>query len=405
MSVSSLSTVQLLSAQLQAQDTTLSQLSTQLATGNKYADLTDYDPTDALNLLNLQASVTQKNAYLNVIGTVQTRLSGYDTTMTDMESVVAQAQSLIAGDGTYSAANASNVGIMASNYLQSMQLDLNQQIDGRYIYGGSQYTAAPVSSTLGTTTTTNPSSTIETDGQTLPSYAANAVNLAVDNTANTITVSGGVGGTGIAQTATISINGVPQTYTLSAADTTPAEAASDLVTQITAATGIPVSSTGAVISVPGGNTIDSAAGTTTDSAAYTAESATIDSGDTINYGVTSNNPAFQKIIAGLQYMQAAGNTTDSATYAADIAQASSLLDSGLSALQTVHSSVAYSIDSLTTETTTQNDAITSLTDQLDNIQQVNVAQVSTEITALESQLQASYSVTGTIERMSLVDYL
>src|SRR5271154_3235290 len=101
-SISSLSVVQTLTSQLQAQDVSLNQLSTELATNQKYSDLTDYAPTDALNLLNLQATASQQQAYLGVISTVQTRLSGYDTTMTDMESIVTQAQALVGGDSNYS---------------------------------------------------------------------------------------------------------------------------------------------------------------------------------------------------------------------------------------------------------------------------------------------------------------
>ena len=57
MSVASISTAgiqQLLTGQLQGEMTNLTQLNQQLASGQKYSNLTDYAPSDALNLMNLQ---------------------------------------------------------------------------------------------------------------------------------------------------------------------------------------------------------------------------------------------------------------------------------------------------------------------------------------------------------------
>jgi flagellin-like hook-associated protein FlgL len=403
-STSSLSMVQLLTSQLQAQDVSLGQLSTQLASQQKFSNLTDYSPTDAMNLLNLQDSATQRQAYIGVINTVQARMSAYGNTMTDMESVVSQAQNLVAGNGNFSPATASNMGIMAGNFLQSMTVDLNQQINGRYIYAGSRYNTLPVTGLAAMTSA--PTSTIYNNNQTLPNYDTGNLNLTVSSGPNTITVGGTVSGSAtIPQTATISINGTPHTFTLSSADTTQSQAATDIAAQLSTATGLTITASGTTITVPGSNTIDSATSLTTNAAAYATDSATIDAGNTLNYGVTSNNPAFQQIIAGLRFMQAAGNASDSATYQANMTQASTLLTAGLSALQTVNSSVAYNTNALTAETTAQNNAISDLTNQVANIQQVDITQVSAQITAMETQLQASYSVTGSLEKMSIVNYL
>ena len=399
---SSLSTSQTLIAQLQAQDKSLNQLSTQLATNQVYSNLTDYAPTDALNLLNLQENVAQKQSYLSVINTLQTRMTGYNTTMSDIESVVSQAQNLTQANGNYSVSAAANIASLSTSFLQSVGIDLNQQIDGRYIYAGSRYSTPPVTNLA--TMTTTPTSTIQSNSQTLPDYDVGNVTLATSG--QTITVGGTIAGSAsIPQSTTITINGTPYTYTIPSADTTATQAATDIAANLATQTGLAVTASGGVITVPVSNTINAATSTTNNSSAYTVESAPIDSGNTINYGVTSNNPAFQQIIAGLRFMQAAGNSGNAATYQSDISQASTLLASGLAALQTVNSGVAFNINALTTEQTNQNSAINDLTTQIDNIQQVDIAQVSTEITALEAQLQASYSVTGTIEKLSIVNYL
>jgi len=399
-SISTLSQQQSLTSYLQAEQTTMTQLTEELATGQKYNDLTDYAPSDALNMMNLQATATQKQAYLGVITTVQARLSGYDTTMTDMESIVAQAQTLADGNQTYSAGTAASIAAEAGNYLKSVTVDLNQQIGGRYIYAGSRYTTQPVSDL--STLTETPSSTIYTDNKTLPiydtGYSASALTMAISG--QTVTIGGTVGSP---QNASVTVSGTTYTYAVQPTDTT-TKIASALATEI-AVNISGTSSTNGVITVGATGTITAAGANVTNTAAYATDSATIDAGDSVQYGVTSNNPAFQQLIAGLRYIQAAGNSTNSATYSTDMAQASSLLSTALTNLQSVHTTVADNINTLTQETTTQNTTISNLANQLSGIQSVDITQVSTELTALQVLLQASYSATGTIERMSIVNYL
>jgi flagellin-like hook-associated protein FlgL len=399
--VSTTSIQQILTSQLQAEQSNLAQLSEQLATSKKYTDLTDYSPSDALNILNLQDSSTQRQAYIGVINTVQTRLSGYDTTMTDMESVVSQAQALAAGNPNYSAASAPGIAAIASNFLKSVSVDLDQQIGGRYIYAGSRYTTEPVTDL--TTLTNTPSSTILTDGASLPvydsGYSASATTTAISG--QTVTF----GGTpGSPQNASVTIGGTTYTYAVQPSDTLSTIAAG-LASVLNTAGITGSSATGAVLTVGGSTAPSAAAVNVTDTAAYATDSATIDSGYTVQYGVTSNSPAFQQLISGLQFLQAAGNATDNTTYQANLTQATTLLTSALSSIEGLHSTVANNINSLTDETTSQNTGLSNITDQIDNIQQVDLTQVSTELNLLQTQLQASYSATGTIERMSIVQYL
>ncbi|MDR3423572.1 MAG: flagellin [Alphaproteobacteria bacterium] len=411
--VSSLGLQNALTSTLQSEQSTLTQLTAQLSSEQKYQDLTDYTPGDARNLINLQATATQRQAYVSVITTVSNNLSVYDTTLTDLETIASQAQSLANNNPTYSAQTAPNIAAQATSFLNAVTVDLNQDVNGRYIYSGSRYTTAPVQD-LAALSTSTLSSSIVSDGQTVPSYDSSSLDLTAGGAAGTVTVSGSVGGYATAQTATITLGaspGTPYTFTLSSADTTTSAAASDLAAQISAIGGgvYTATASGSTITVTdaGGNPVNvgSATTTTTASDAYATDQATIDSGYTVNYGITSNDPSFQKLIAGLRYMQAAGNATDSATYKADMAQASTLLTSAISGLQAVHTNVANNINTMTTEKTSQNTALSNLTDQVDNIQQVDVTQVSAEITSLETILQASYMVTGDILKMSIVSYL
>jgi flagellin-like hook-associated protein FlgL len=399
-SVSNASIQQILTSQLISEKTTLSQLSEQLASKQKYSDLTSYTPSDALNMINLQSSATQRQAYLGVISTVQARMSGYDTTMTDMESVISQAHTLASGNPNYNASTAASMSVLAGNFLKSISVDLNQEIGGRYIYSGSRYTTSPVTDL--TTLTGTPTNAIYTDGSTLPAYdtASTASGLTMAISGQTVTIGGTVG---TPQSASVTVGSTTYSYAIQASDTT-STIASGLASVLTTA-GITSSASGSVLTVGGSTAPTAASANTTSTAAYATDTANIDSSYNLQYGVTSNNPAFQQVIAGLRFLQAAGNSTDAATYKTNITQATSLLTSGLSALQTVHAAMANNTNTLTAEKTTQNTAITDLTNQLSDIQSVDLTQVATEINLLQTQLQASYSATGTLEKMSIVQYL
>ena len=66
-------------------------------------------------------------------------LSIYDTTLTDLEEIASQAQSLANNNPTYGEDIALNVGTQTTSYLKSVTVDLNQEINGRYLYSGSRY--------------------------------------------------------------------------------------------------------------------------------------------------------------------------------------------------------------------------------------------------------------------------
>ncbi|MDD3370777.1 MAG: flagellin [Alphaproteobacteria bacterium] len=306
---------------LQSEQLKLTELSVQLSTEKKYTNLTDYSAAEARNLINMQATATQKQAYLSVISTANTTLSVYDSTLTDLESVVEQAKTLANNSSTYSETTSSNLYIQANNFLKSVTVDLNQDLNGRYLYSGTRYSQRPVED-LASLSEATLTTTIYTDDLTLPSYDTDWVEETSQSTA-----------------------------------------------------------------------------------AYAGDRAVIDTNYEINYGITSNEPAFQKLVAGLRYLQAAGNSSDSATYAANMENAKTLLSEALPALQTLHTTVANNINALEGEQKAINTALSNLTTQIADIQQVDITQVSAEITMLEALLQASYSATGSILKLSIVNFL
>lgn len=149
-------------------------------------------------------------------------------------------------------------------------------------------------------------------------------------------------------------------------------------------------------------TYDSAApGSST--AAFAKDSATIDAGYSINYGVSSNDSGFQKLILGLRWAYAA--TQDSNNYSNYMDTARTLLTQSLSEMRQTHGNVVSNIGIIDTVQKQHKALISDLNSQVDDIQKADSAEVSTKITFLQSQLEASYSVTAKIASLSLAKYI
>ena len=143
----------------------------------------------------------------------------------------------------------------------------------------------------------------------------------------------------------------------------------------------------------------------TNANAYTKDTVTIDQGYNVTYGVVSTDPSFQKLISGLRYIYQATTETVPANYQTDMTTGATLLASALNGMQTLHATVANNQNTLTTEVTTQNTNITTLQNQLADIQSADTTTVSASITQLQTQLSASYSATAIVLQMSILKYL
>ncbi|MER2519377.1 MAG: flagellin [Bdellovibrionales bacterium] len=320
--VSSLGMQILMTNSLQKEQKDLSKLNEQLSSGKKNADLTDYAPLEARQLMNFQNSVNAKDAYTSGLKSVKTRLEMYDTTLSDIESITADAKSLASQNQSYDATKIPQIKAQVENYLKQVSNDLNQKVGNRYVYAGIRYTTQPVSDDL-TVLSGAPAATIHNDNLTLPDY---------DNA-----------------------------YVLS--------------------------------------------GTVTDANAYTADSVLADDNYSITYGVSSDDPSFQRLINGLRYMYRATQTTDPATYQSDMNQAATMLATALQGIQGIHTAVAGNQNTINSQVTNLSDSINTLKDQVDDIQKVDLTEVSIKITLLQTQLEASYSATAKLGQLSIVKYL
>jgi len=142
--------------------------------------------------------------------------------------------------------------------------------------------------------------------------------------------------------------------------------------------------------------------------AYVTAKSTIDENYVLDYGITSNEPAFQKIIWGMRLMQEAGRegaAGNEAAYHSYLQEATLLLRQASLELQSLHTTVVGNNYLAESQKQSQTTMMMNITNQLAAIQQVDRNEVAVKITDLTANLQASYSVTGTLLKLSILNYL
>jgi flagellin-like hook-associated protein FlgL len=245
---------------------------------------------------------------------------------------------------------------------------------------GSGYTSPP-------TVTVAPSPAIATA---TASVAAGAVSsIAVTNAGTgytyppTITLTGG-GGTGATATATVA-NGVITGYTITNAGTGYTSPPTVVI-----GTGMTESDLGYSSALaPAGNV-----------------SVRSDTNVDTDYTVKADNQAFQNvqkglaIIANLKY-----NSSDSTGFYQIYNAAINLIQSGSSAVTQLQGQLGVASKSLTNTQTSLAASQTTLTSMISNVDDANVAQATTSLQNLDTQLQASYSIIAEVSQLSLVNYL
>lgn len=177
-SVSTIGLQMMLVNNMTAEQTSLERLNQQLGTGQQNSNLTDYSASDARQLVDLNTQITQRQSYISAIKNVQSRLSVYDLSMTDMEGVAGQGAALAAQNQSYDSNKAPSILSQVNTMLKQVTDDLNQKSGDRYIFSGTRYSTQPVVDL--TTLTSTPSATpTNTASYVLPEYdtqyVANAI--------------------------------------------------------------------------------------------------------------------------------------------------------------------------------------------------------------------------------------
>lgn len=92
-------------------------------------------------------------------------------------------------------------------------------------------------------------------------------------------------------------------------------------------------------------------------------------------------------------------------FGALVADTRTSLQGAVSALATESGALGNTQSALTAEGVAASDAATALRTQLSSVQDVDVAKALTDLSAVQTQLQASYKVIAAAQRLSLVQYL
>jgi flagellar hook-associated protein 3 FlgL len=142
------------------------------------------------------------------------------------------------------------------------------------------------------------------------------------------------------------------------------------------------------------------------SASDTSTTTQISPSQTIDTSVSANNPAFQDLAQAYTMLASVGtqNLSSSALQTV-ITNAESLLNTGITGLTNVQSSVGVAQSAITSTNNQMSVEMNVLNTQIGNLEGVNPYDASTEVTNLQTQIETSYELTSQLSQMSLVKYL
>ena len=122
---------------------------------------------------------------------------------------------------------------------------------------------------------------------------------------------------------------------------------------------------------------------------------------TVAYGVTADNPAFEKAFRALALIANGGTPVDQANLQA----ASTLIVSALDEAAAVQSRLSISASVLDRAKSNQSDYQSFLATEMSSVRDVDATSVAVTLTSYETQLQASYAALAKIQSLNLLDYL
>lgn len=135
----------------------------------------------------------------------------------------------------------------------------------------------------------------------------------------------------------------------------------------------------------------------------------IDKNISVNYGILASDPAFNDLLHGLATIAlmppADGVNINDAQYSAAIQAAANTLSKGVGQLNQLISSNG-SNQALVENTNTQHaTTLTMVREQINTIEQTDMAEAASQLAQLSTQLQATYEMTSQLNKLSLVNYL
>ena len=175
--------------------------------------------------------------------------------------------------------------------------------------------------------------------------------------------------------------------------------------------GPPFGSATALVNATSANTVMWYTGDNGSTPARSTALAQVGPSTTVAYGVRANEPALSTIIANIAVLAATSyapsNPNAGASYAALTQRVAANLNGqpGTQSLANIQSDLANAQTTIKNAQSVNQQTQNTLTDMLQQIENVSPDQVGAQILTLQSNLQASMEVTGLLSKLSLVNFL
>ena len=323
-------------------------LQLQASTGvlaSSYADL----GSSRTQALALQPAITQVSAWKSNVTNAQTTLTTTQSALSQISTIAQDLTSSLSTLGsTLSYSTVTTAASAAQSALTSLGNLLNTRQGDSYVFAGQQNTTAPVSTDLGTSDlATQIAKTVSQLGST---NAADVLSTTENLAANTSV-------------------GQPFSATLSTAP----DQAQQQNTRV-----------------------------------VVGQSETVSVGMVATQGATSTSTTspIRDLMRNLMVVASLGSSSTSTTdYSSLISGLQSSMDTVTSGLGTMSGLLGVQQNSLTNQTAMLTQMSSALTTQLGQVKDADLAQVSTQVTDTNNQLQASYSLIADMKGMTLASYL
>ena len=345
--ISSLSLSAPLQQSVQQLQNQLTQVQTEISSGAP-ADLGLTLGAGTGAVLSLESETDQLDGYATSNNTASTRLGA---TNTALDALLSTAQGVSATLVSASSAGGSTSTLQATAQaaLQSLSAALNTSAGGEYVFGGINTAQAPAADYTAPPT----------------SAAKSAVDAAFQSAFGTSQTGAGAA----------------------------AISAADLTTFLDSS---------AFTGTFSGN----GAGTSQTASATTLQTA-ISPSQTISTSVSAKSGAFQELSQGYAILDefTGGSSLGSDAQAAAVSRATTLINAGIAGLTNLQSGVGVAQAAISDANTQISAQSTLLKGSVGDLTSVDTYALSSQVTTLQNQLEASYSLTSRLQQLSLVNYL
>lgn len=130
-------------------------------------------------------------------------------------------------------------------------------------------------------------------------------------------------------------------------------------------------------------------------------------GQTVTYGVQANDPEIRNVLKGLTMLASTdvSKITDPGAYKAWMETAVSALSGGVAGVTDTQARLGSQQQLVAQTKARQDDLKTVYTSRIASFESVDPYEAATRLTALQTQLQATYAATAQISKLSILNYL